>query len=51
MFAVRYDVLAALVADKAWCERLEKAKTTADVEHVVAEFGRAKGYLIVEVPA
>ena len=51
MFVVRCDVLVALLADDEWRKRLENIKSVKDVERVVCDFGKAKGYVIVEVPA
>ncbi len=51
MFVVRREVFAALLDDKEWSDRLEQARTAANVERVVAEFVRAKGLLVVEVTA
>jgi hypothetical protein len=49
MFAVRCSVLAALVADEVWRKRLVEAENKFDVERVVAEFAKAKGYVVAEV--
>lgn len=46
MFAVRREVLAALLADPEWRRRLDEAKTSADVERVFSDFCKARGYKI-----
>jgi hypothetical protein len=49
MFAVRHEVLDALLADAEWGKRFDQAKTTGEIERVVSDFCRAKGIRIVEV--
>ena len=46
MIAVRREVLAALQADPEWNKRLEEAETMAEVEKVLTDFCRARGYKI-----
>lgn len=50
MFVVRLGVLAALVADKAWSQRLDAAKSTLEAKQVIYDFCKAKGIVVVEVP-
>lgn len=49
MFAVRKEILDALLNDAEWCKRLDKAETSKDVENVLIEFARSKGWKIKEV--
>ena len=50
-FAVRVEVLRALLADAAWRERAYSCRNLRELEAVICEFGRAKGWKIVEVTA
>ena len=50
MFAVRLTVLLALYADPSWKARFLKARNTAEIQQVIVEFGKAKGFEVVEVP-
>lgn len=49
MFAVKKEVLDDLMSDVEWRTRLEKAKTRGDVVKVLAEFCRARGYVMVDL--
>ena len=51
MFIVRLEIIAALVANKAWSHRLNNVKSTREAARVIADFCRAKGYAVVEVAA
>jgi hypothetical protein len=51
MLVVRHDILVALVADAVWRKRLSEAKSMPDVKRVISEFTKAKGFVVVEVPA
>ena len=51
VFVVRRVVLDALLADSQWTKRLASAKSSVEVERVVSEFTRARGFVVVEVPA
>ena len=50
MLAMKDAVFATLLADKAWSQRLNDAKSVLEAEQVVFDFCRAKGLEIVEVP-
>ena len=43
---IRREVLEALLADSEWHQRLDKAKTSADVERVLVDFCKAWGIKI-----
>jgi len=49
VFVARADVLRTLLADPVWKARFMKARNTAEMQQVIVEFGRAKGFEIVEV--
>ena len=50
VFAVRLTVLLALYADPSWRARLDNARGVAELQAVIVEFGRAKGFEVAEVP-
>jgi hypothetical protein len=50
MFMVRGKVLRALRADPEWLRKAKQAKNVEELEQVFVEFGRAKGFKVVEVP-
>jgi len=43
MFAVRREVLDALLADLEWNKRLKQAKTVAEVGRIFCDFCKARG--------
>jgi len=43
-FAVKREVVEALLRDKKWSRRLEEAKTTQEVLKVLVDFCKAKGF-------
>ena len=45
-FAVRREVVEALLRDKEWSRRLEEAKTTQEVVKVLGEFCKIKGFKV-----
>ena len=49
MFAVKTELLKALLRDVEWSRRLENAKTMREVEHVLRELALEKGYKVEEV--
>jgi len=49
MFAVKTEVLRALLRDPQWTRKLENAKTMREVEHVLREFALEKDYKVEEV--
>ena len=49
MFAVKTELLKALLHDARWSRRLENAKTMREVEHVLREFALEKGWKVKEV--
>ena len=49
MFAVRGKLLKELLEHPEWCRKLDDAETAKDVEKVVSEFARKKGYKIKEI--
>jgi len=49
VFAVKRELLEALLNDAQWLRRLENAKTMCEVESVLREFAVEKGWKIVEV--
>ena len=49
MFAVKTEVLRALLRDPQWTRKLENAKTMREVEHVLREFALEKGWKVEEV--
>ena len=49
MFAVKQELLKALLKNPEWYNRLEKAETPHEVEQVFLEFALAKGFKIKEV--
>lgn len=51
MFAVRREVLDALLADAEWRKRFDKAKTTAEMQRVVLDFCKAKAIKIKQLEA
>ena len=51
VFAVRVEVLRALQADPVWFEKACKCRNVKELQEVVCEFGRAKGWKVVEVTA
>lgn len=50
VFAVRGEVLRALHADSLWLEKALRCKNLEELQRVFVEFGRAKGWKVVEVP-
>ena len=48
-FAVRLEVLLMLNADREWKKRFMQAKSLAEMQKVICDFGEAKGFKIVEV--
>lgn len=51
VFAVRTEVLRALLADSLWFERAKQCRSLMKLQKVVVEFGLAKGWKVVEVKA
>ena len=51
VFAVRGRVLNALRADPEWYERALRCRSDVELEQVIVDFGRARGFKVVEVPA
>jgi len=49
MFAVKTELLKALLRDVEWSRRLENAKTMREVESVLREFACEKGWRVEEV--
>ena len=49
--AIGYGInfVKALLDDAEWSHRLDKAQTNRDVQRVIREFARAKGYKITEI--
>jgi hypothetical protein len=47
-FVVRIEVIAALVTEKAWRERLSQTRSTREAGQVIAEFCKAKGIKVKE---
>jgi hypothetical protein len=45
-FAVRREVLEELLGDPAWRQRLEKARTSQEVQRVLLGFARERGYRV-----
>ncbi|MEM3622784.1 MAG: hypothetical protein QXR76_03320 [Candidatus Bathyarchaeia archaeon] len=43
IFAVRTEIVRALLQDKIWCEKLNQAKNFAEAEKVLIEFCKEKG--------
>jgi hypothetical protein len=50
VFIVRAEIIAALLADRAWNQRLNNSKSTREARQVIADFCRAKGIEVGEVP-
>lgn len=50
VFAVRKSVVKALMADSAWAEKAFRCRSLEDLQRVVVEFSRAKGFKVAEVP-
>jgi hypothetical protein len=50
VFIVRLEVIAALLADRAWNQRLNAVKSTREARQVIADFCKAKGLEVAEVP-
>jgi hypothetical protein len=44
MFAVKAEVLKELLKDEEWTRKLERCKEVSDVQRVLTEFCKAKGY-------
>jgi hypothetical protein len=51
IFAVRGEVLAALQADPVWFERAKRCKNAEELQGVMVDFVRSKGFRVMEVPA
>ena len=49
VFAVRVEVLAALQADPVWFERAKRCKSVGELQVVMVDFGRSKGFGVKEV--
>ena len=49
MFAVKTELLKALLRDVEWSRRLENANTMREVESVLREFAIEKGWKVEEV--
>ena len=49
-FAVRLEVLLALWAVPSWKARFLAARNVSEVQGIIVEFGRAKGFKVIEVP-
>jgi hypothetical protein len=49
LFAVKAKVVKELLADEEWSKRLEAARTMREVEEVIRQFAKAKGWKIKEV--
>lgn len=45
-FAVRREVLEELLRDPAWRRRLEKARTSQEVQYVLLKFAEERGYRV-----
>ena len=50
IFAVRMEVVRALRADPEWLAKAKQCGSIGELEQVFVEFGRVKGYAVVEVP-
>ena len=48
-FAVRLEVLKAMLANASWKARLDKAKSVAEMQAVIVEFCRYTGWQVAEV--
>ena len=48
MFAVKREVLEALLRDPEWTAKMEKAEKSEEVEKVVIDFCRVKGYKVIQ---
>jgi hypothetical protein len=49
MFAVRRQILEELLKDEGWTRKLEACRNVSDVERVLTEFCKAKGYKIAQI--
>ena len=49
VFAVKAELLRELLNDPRWCQKLENAETTREVEVVLVEFARERGLKVKEV--
>lgn len=49
MFAVKRELLKALLLDPEWHNRYEKAETSHEIEQVFIDFALAKGFKIKEI--
>jgi hypothetical protein len=49
VFVVRVEVLAALQADPVWFERAKRCKNATELQVVMVDFGRFKGFGVKEV--
>jgi len=49
LFAVRREVLDALLEDPEWSKRLDNAENARQVENVLVEFAKSRGYRIKEI--
>ena len=50
VFVVRLEVLRALRADPLWFERAKRCRSLTELQWVIVEFGKTKGFEVVEVP-
>lgn len=48
--AIKREILDELFRDPEWNRRMEQAKTSREVAQVVADFGRARHYKVIELP-
>jgi hypothetical protein len=49
MFSVKAEILKELFKDEEWVRRLEACKSTSDVQRVLREFCKAKGYKTAQI--
>ena len=49
IFAVRVEVLAALQVDPVWFERAKRCRSVGELQGVMVDFSRAKGFGVKEV--
>jgi len=49
LFAVRTKLLKALLDSPEWSKRLDQAETVRQVENVLVEFAKSRGYRIKEI--
>lgn len=50
IFAVRSEVIRALRADPVWFEKAWRCRNLEELQRVIVEFGKVKGFEVVEVP-